>query len=144
MIRRPPRSTRTDTLFPYTTLFRSADGNFNGVQILTLNILDQRQFQHTPVIGQTYISRNFLKPGHARGPQPAFPGNQLIKPIPRLPYRYRLNDPLQTDGIRQFLKGSFVEIVPGLERVGLDLRSEERRVGKECVRTCRSRWSPYH
>src|SRR3546814_19324350 len=27
MIRRPPRSTRTDTLFPYTTLFRSADGS---------------------------------------------------------------------------------------------------------------------
>src|SRR3546814_14889331 len=25
-----------------------------------------------------------------------------------------------------------------------DIRSEERRVGKECVRTCRSRWSPYH
>src|SRR3546814_20750315 len=25
MIRRPPRSTRTDTLFPYTTLFRSSD-----------------------------------------------------------------------------------------------------------------------
>src|SRR3546814_19958364 len=25
MIRRPPRSTRTDTLFPYTTLFRSGD-----------------------------------------------------------------------------------------------------------------------
>src|SRR3546814_4744605 len=25
MLRRPPRSTRTDTLFPYTTLFRSAD-----------------------------------------------------------------------------------------------------------------------
>ena len=23
-------------------------------------------------------------------------------------------------------------------------RSEERRVGKECVRLCRSRWSPYH
>src|SRR3546814_11246483 len=27
MIRRPPRSTRTDTLFPYTTLFRSADAH---------------------------------------------------------------------------------------------------------------------
>src|SRR3546814_9608484 len=27
MIRRPPRSTRTDTLFPYTTLFRSAIAN---------------------------------------------------------------------------------------------------------------------
>src|SRR3546814_17344433 len=26
MLRRPPRSTRTDTLFPYTTLFRSSDG----------------------------------------------------------------------------------------------------------------------
>src|SRR3546814_1921587 len=25
-----------------------------------------------------------------------------------------------------------------------DMRSEERRVGKECVRTCRSRWSPSH
>src|SRR3546814_2210751 len=27
---------------------------------------------------------------------------------------------------------------------GLQVRSEERRVGKECVSTCRSRWSPYH
>src|SRR3546814_12853284 len=26
----------------------------------------------------------------------------------------------------------------------LGFRSEERRVGKECVSTCRSRWSPYH
>src|SRR3546814_19113371 len=26
----------------------------------------------------------------------------------------------------------------------ISMRSEERRVGKECVRTCRSRWSPYH
>src|SRR3546814_4686111 len=26
----------------------------------------------------------------------------------------------------------------------LRMRSEERRVGKECVSTCRSRWSPYH
>src|SRR3546814_11549227 len=29
-------------------------------------------------------------------------------------------------------------------RKGLAQRSEERRVGKECVSTCRSRWSPYH
>jgi multidrug efflux pump len=27
---------------------------------------------------------------------------------------------------------------------GFDARSEERRVGKECRRLCRSRWSPYH
>src|SRR3546814_20648930 len=31
MIRRPPRSTRTDTLFPYTTLFRSRDGTFEDL-----------------------------------------------------------------------------------------------------------------
>src|SRR3546814_6746087 len=31
MIRRPPRSTRTDTLFPYTTLFRSIAGDAFGV-----------------------------------------------------------------------------------------------------------------
>src|SRR3546814_9893557 len=30
MIRRPPRSTRTDTLFPYTTLFRSSDKILRG------------------------------------------------------------------------------------------------------------------
>src|SRR3546814_11559332 len=31
-----------------------------------------------------------------------------------------------------------------LARVQAAIRSEERRVGKECVSTCRSRWSPYH
>src|SRR3546814_12297760 len=31
-----------------------------------------------------------------------------------------------------------------LQEVVLKHRSEERRVGKECVSTCRSRWSPYH
>src|SRR3546814_13515200 len=33
--------------------------------------------------------------------------------------------------------------LPGLELAWLGDRSEERRVGKECVSTCRSRWSPY-
>ena len=32
---------------------------------------------------------------------------------------------------------------PGLEGLVL-MRSEERRVGKECPQLCRSRWSPYH
>src|SRR3546814_13748320 len=31
-----------------------------------------------------------------------------------------------------------------LDRLGDLIRSDERRVGKECVSTCRSRWSPYH
>src|SRR3546814_16621089 len=33
---------------------------------------------------------------------------------------------------------------PIIARVQAPARSEERRVGQECVRTCRSRWSPYH
>src|SRR3546814_13887354 len=38
------------------------------------------------------------------------------------------------------------DILSPFERMAGDLapRSEERRVGKECVSTCRSRWSPYH
>src|SRR3546814_990878 len=32
----------------------------------------------------------------------------------------------------------------GIGSTIMDGRSEERRVGKECVSTCRSRWSPYH
>src|SRR3546814_15328784 len=36
-------------------------------------------------------------------------------------------------------------LIAALARVKSYLdRSEERRVGKECVSTCRSRWSPYH
>src|SRR3546814_19082892 len=38
------------------------------------------------------------------------------------------------------------EMQAGTKTVGVALsaRSEERRVGKECVSTCRSRWSPYN
>src|SRR3546814_9193715 len=36
------------------------------------------------------------------------------------------------------------EIFRKTENGVLTRRSEERRVGKECVSTCRSRWSPYH
>src|SRR3546814_6995558 len=37
-----------------------------------------------------------------------------------------------------------VEPSLGRRRARDSKRSEERRVGKECVSTCRSRWSPYH
>src|SRR3546814_6018904 len=47
MIRRPPRSTRTDTLFPYTTLFRS-------------DAVDRRTFRRA--------SRCHPAPGHSRTP----------------------------------------------------------------------------
>src|SRR3546814_2303644 len=37
-----------------------------------------------------------------------------------------------------------VDLVPETLHQGMVARSEERRVGKECFSTCRSRWSPYH
>src|SRR3546814_7390305 len=43
MIRRPPRSTRTDTLFPYTTLFRSYDE-----QALAKSNAENGQFRSSP------------------------------------------------------------------------------------------------
>src|SRR3546814_16127974 len=48
MIRRPPRSTRTDTLFPYTTLFRSRTG-------AVLHFLDARD--HRPRVRQQAAPR---------------------------------------------------------------------------------------
>src|SRR3546814_5501402 len=47
MIRRPPRSTRTDTLFPYTTLFRAG----GGVSVKTYGRLRYGNFQGTRVWG---------------------------------------------------------------------------------------------
>ena len=39
--------------------------------------------------------------------------------------------------------GSTFRELPGATGIA-SIRSEERRVGKECLRLCRSRWSPYH
>ena len=41
-------------------------------------------------------------------------------------------------------KGQSVDVRDVGQRLGVRYRSEERRVGKECRCTCRSRWSPYH
>src|SRR3546814_11880193 len=49
---------------------------------------------------------------------------------------------LQQAGVDLALSGVGGDQVP--EVADLSLRSEERRVGKECVRTGISRWSPYH
>ena len=57
----------------------------------------------------------------------------------------------EVEAMQQLLENAGYETVPFEE--GADVyvintctvtRSEERRVGKECLRLCRSRWSPYH
>src|SRR3546814_16363017 len=55
----------------------------------------------------------------------------------------RLPAPAQRHAIAllEVALGGHVGEARGLEQRA---RSEERRVGKECVSTCRSRWSPYH
>src|SRR3546814_14721020 len=94
MRRRPPRCTRTDTLFPYTTLFRSA---------IWLPA-------HTGADAEGQWLRE-------RFPERLWLGIELHRGP---------DDALQ---LRQSLAQA--------SRLG---RSEERRVGKECVSTCRSRW----
>src|SRR3546814_15656612 len=117
MIRRPPRSTRTYTLFPYTTLFRSrtAAGWINGligVMIFSGSLPATRVavMQFDPV---------FLTVARA-----AIAGALALC----LLLAAKEKRPAHRD------VASLVVVA----------RSEERRVGKECVSTCRSRWSPYH
>src|SRR3546814_14756196 len=60
MIRAPPRSTRTDTLFPYTTLFRSTGGKSTLYRISSTPVPEREiARQWIPV----YITRPTLPPG---------------------------------------------------------------------------------
>src|SRR3546814_17483915 len=85
----------------------------------------------------------------------------LVTPIstlatpPELAHILATSDVQVLIGARRFLRRDFVEALevalpelPAAPDRTLWLpsapRSEERRVGKECVSTCRSRWSPYH
>src|SRR3546814_13276625 len=61
----------------------------------------------------------------------------------------RCRDVHKSFGSLQVLKGISLELMKGdvvcvIGPSGSGKRSEERRVGKECVSTFRSRWSPYH
>src|SRR3546814_13999213 len=50
-------------------------------------------------------------------------------------------------GAETLMLALFVALLTSVVEGGIPnggYRSEERRVGKECVSTCRSRWSPYH
>src|SRR3546814_12179514 len=57
MIRRPPRSTRTDTLFPYTTLFRSLDIHSTTYAVPPMLI-------HEPLDKMTPLARHLHSPLH--------------------------------------------------------------------------------
>src|SRR3546814_473835 len=63
MIQRPPRSTRTDTLFPYTTLFRSA----SDPCCITTETFDQFSDGVAVVVVQFFIQENFDLLEHFRG-----------------------------------------------------------------------------
>src|SRR3546814_362041 len=50
MIRRPPRSTRTDTLFPYTTLFRSSSGAWVALRLAVNTLVAKELISEDPIV----------------------------------------------------------------------------------------------
>src|SRR3546814_15654789 len=139
MIRRPPRSTRTDTLFPYTTLFRSAflsdsANSYFGASPPRIREEPSRKRHGAPALYSRIISAE-LDRGHIH----VF-GAMIARSASEVRFRIRQRfGPLLED--------------QAIVRLGFDwseplacamVRSEERRVGKECGRTGRSRWSPFH
>ena len=58
---------------------------------------------------------------------------------------YRLGPAVLRLGLEYVASLEITDIArPIVERLRDETRSEERRVGKECIPPCRSRWSPYH
>ena len=52
--------------------------------------------------------------------------------------------PAAAKKIKEDIIGKVTHYFPHVRAAVIKLRSEERRVGKECTSWCRSRWSPYH
>src|SRR3546814_4662199 len=146
MIRRPPRSTRTDTLFPYTTLFRSAPSTFALWDGSPISCSPARPGQRTDIWHRPLsfaILANLLLTNQLQQSHMPIRGHFLPAASngdKRHEVRRKLS--LLARGVQH--DGTGIEVqIPHISGTGLD-RSEERRVGKECVSTCRSRWSPYH
>src|SRR5213594_4953541 len=76
--------------------------------------------------------------------------DHLVKSLKALRLGYLYSDYLpprlliDEDGTIDLMKHEFYYWINTDNGSDLVLRSEERRVGKECERLCRSRWSPYH
>src|SRR3546814_14331313 len=135
MIRRPPRSTRTDTLFPYTTLCRSKLESDLGVQLFDRS---GKRAKLTDA-GQALVER---------GRSLLREAESLENCVKRVAHGWELQLTLAIDEIvplepifpliAEFDRhGNGTRIRLTRETFG---RSEEGRGGKERVRTCRSRW----
>src|SRR3546814_10929930 len=124
MIRRPPRSTRTDTLFPYTTLFRSKDDAATRLRIRKYGFAEEN-VRNLHAAGVTIAVGTDAGIGGAKHGVSTLQEMELLVAAGLTPQA-------------ALLAGT------SNSALALGLRSEERRVGKEGVRTCRSRWSPYH
>src|SRR3546814_14946086 len=122
MIRRPPISTRTDTLFPFTTLFRSTTAGSNAdVSVewfwVTMDGLGDPDLLVSELLVGFSSARNSW----------AALQLSLVPNFRRADFRCSLTVLTERPVVR-----------------ATSFRPEERRVGKEGVSTCRSRWSPYH
>src|SRR3546814_1347598 len=90
--------------------------------------------RHTRCALVTGVQTCALPIFEVQGPQPALAGRRTV--VVR-------HDPEPVMTPDQMRDASLLELF-SLEAEAQTQRSEERRVGKECVSTCRSRWSPYH
>src|SRR3546814_6541405 len=63
MIRRPPRSTRTDTRFPYTTLFRS---RVDGIEVEAVREARAPAGRELPVLALDVVHHHRVRPGQER------------------------------------------------------------------------------
>src|SRR3546814_18392035 len=125
MIRRPPRSTRTDTLFPYTTLFRSRRIG------MTLDLDPILQVAQQPDQGEQRLPALRRRLGTVRREQELRRKRQDdLRPV------------LANDGAGEQLLAGNLLAQQGAEIAKIKIG--RRRGGKECVSTCRSQWSPYH
>src|SRR3546814_13329406 len=136
MIRRPPRSTRTDTLFPYTTLFRSVT---QPRQSLRLILGDQRvdQLVHLPLddLGQAVERQVDPVVGHA--PLREIIGADAFGAVARPDHRLARR---RLGAVALFALEIVAPRAQHLHRLGAIIvlaRSTERRVGKEWVSTGR-------
>src|SRR3546814_15200919 len=94
-------------------------------------------------IGELQFRRIYEEASRRRGDT----GENLIGPLERRldAVVYRAKFVPTVFAARQFVNHGHITV--NGKRVNIpsyQVRSEERRVGKECVSTCRSRWSPYH